>query len=226
MRDKTRPSRISPFGADVQAWVVHATLSDRPPGETTDWTASAMAKLQGISVSSVRRIWRRHGLKSHRTRHFKLSNAPQFVSKLRDIVGLYVSPPDHAIVPSIDEKSQIQALDRTQPGLPLKKGRYGTMTHDYERHGTTTLFAALNMLNGKVFGRCMQKHRHQGYFRFLNAVEATVPVGKLCMRLLTITPPISTPRCANGERRIRGGRFTLHQRRHPGSMRSRAILPN
>jgi len=178
LRDKTRPSRIPPLSADVEARVVQATLSDRPPGETTHWTAPAMATLQGISVSSVQRIWRRHGLQPHRTRHFKLSRDPQFAAKLRDIVGLYVSPPDHAIVLSIDEKSQIQALDRTQPGLPLKKGRCGTMTHDYKRNGTTTLFAALNVLSGKVFGRCMQKHRHQEYIRFLNAVDATIPTGK------------------------------------------------
>jgi transposase len=117
-------------------------------------------------------------LQPHRTRHFKLSNDPQFAAKLRDIVGLCMSPPDHAIVLSIDEKSQIQALDRTQPGLPLKKGRCGTMTHDYKRYGTTTLFAALNVLSGKVIGRCMQKHRHQEYIRFLNAVDATIPAGK------------------------------------------------
>jgi transposase len=178
LRDKTRPSRIAPLGAAVETRVVQATLSDPPPGETTHWTAPAMAKIQGISVSSVQRIWRRHGLQPHRTRHFKLSNDPEFAAKLRDIVGLYVSPPAHAIVLSIDEKSQIQALDRTQPGLPLKKGRCGTMTHDYKRHGTTTLFSALNVLDGKVVGCCMKKHRHQEYIRFLNAVEATIPAGK------------------------------------------------
>ena len=178
LRDKTRPPRLPPLGAEVEARVVQATLSSAPPGETTHWTASAMAKLQGISVSSVQRIWRRHGLQPHRMRQFKLSNDPQFAPKLRDIVGLYVSPPAHAIVLSIDEKSQIQALDRTQPGLPLKKGRCGTMTHDYKRHGTTTLFAALNVLDGKVIGRCMKKHRHQEYIRFLGEVEATVPTGK------------------------------------------------
>ena len=178
LRDKTRPSRIAPLGRDVEEAVVQATLSDPPPGETTHWTAPAMAKARGISVSAVQRIWRRHGLQPHRCRHFKLSNDPQFAAKLRDIVGLYVNPPAHAVVLSIDEKSQIQALDRTQPGLPLKKGRCGTMTHDYKRHGTTTLFAALNVLSGKVFGRCMQKHRHQEYIRFLSAVNATLPPGK------------------------------------------------
>ena len=109
---------------------------------------------------------------------FKLSNDPDFVAKLRDVVGLYVDPPAHAIVLSVDEKSQIQALDRTQPGLPMKKGRLGTMTHDYKRHGTTTLFAALNVLGGKVIGRCMQRHRHQEFIRFLNAIEADIPAGK------------------------------------------------
>ncbi|MBN8990379.1 MAG: IS630 family transposase [Rhizobiales bacterium] len=125
------------------------------------------------------RIWRRQGLQPHRSRQFKLSRDPEFVPKLRDIVGLYVDPPAHAIVLSVDEKSQIQALDRTQPGLPLKPGRCGTMTHDYKRNGTTTLFAALDVLEGKVIGRCMQRHRHQEFIRFLNAIETEVPVGKI-----------------------------------------------
>ena len=178
LRDKTRPSRIPPLTAAVEQCVVARTLAD-PPGETTHWTAAAMAQENGISASSVQRIWRRHGLRPHRVRQFKLSNDRQFASKLRDIVGLYVDPPAHAVVLSIDEKSQIQALDRTQPGLPMKKGRCGTMTHDYKRHGTTTLFAALNVLDGKVIGRCMQRHRHQEFIRFLNAIEASVPAGKL-----------------------------------------------
>ena len=179
LRDKTRPSRIPPL--DSRGGVERcrrATLAE-PPGETTHWTAPAMAKVSGISVSSVQRIWRKHGLQPHRMRQFKLSNDPQFAAKLRDIVGLYVDPPAHAVVLSIDEKSQIQALDRTQPGLPMKKGRCGTMTHDYIRHGTTTLFAALNVLDGSVIGRCMQHHRHQEFIRFLNAIEAAVPAGKL-----------------------------------------------
>ena len=131
----------------------------RSAGETTHWTADLMARASGISASAVRRIWKAHGLQPHRYRQFKLSNDPNFVDKLRDVVGLYVDPPAHAIVLSLDEKSQIQALDRTQPGLPLKKGRLGTMTHDYKRHGTTTLFAALNVLDGTVIGRNMQRHR-------------------------------------------------------------------
>ena len=164
LRDKTRPPRIPPLATAVEQNVVAHTLAD-PPGETTHWTAAAMG--------------RRHGLRPHRVRQFKLSNDRQFAGKLRDVVGLYVDPPAHAVVLSIDEKSQIQALDRTQPGLPMKKGRCGTMTHDYKRHGTTTLFAALNVLDGKVIGRCMQRHRHQEFIRFLNTIEANVPAGKL-----------------------------------------------
>ncbi len=178
LRDKTRPSRVPPLGREVAERVVSLTQGD-PPGETTHWTAAAMAEATAISVSSVQRIWRAHGLQPHRMRQFKLSNDPHFAAKLRDVVGLYVDPPAHAIVLSVDEKSQIQALDRTQPGLPLKPGRCGTMTHDYKRHGTTTLFAALDVLEGKIIGRCMQRHRHQEFIRFLNAIEAEVPVGKI-----------------------------------------------
>jgi len=178
LRDKTRPSRVPPLPAEVVERVIALTRND-PPGEATHWTGAAMAEAAGISVSSVQRIWRRYGLQPHRVRQFKLSTDPQFTAKLHDIVGLYIDPPAHAIVLSVDEKSQIQALDRTQPGLPLKKGRLGTMTHDYKRHGTTTLFAALNVLDGTVIGRNMQRHRHQELIRFLNAIEAEVPIGKI-----------------------------------------------
>lgn len=178
LRDKTRPSRVKPLGPAVAERVVVLTLTD-PPVEATHWTADMMGKAVGISASAVRRIWKAHGLQPHRCRQFKLSNDPNFVPKLRDVVGLYVDPPAHAIVLSVDEKSQIQALDRTQPGLPLKKGRLGTVTHDYKRHGTTTLFAALNVLDGTVIGRNMQRHRHQEFIRFLNAIEAEVPAGKI-----------------------------------------------
>ena len=176
-RDKTRPSRIPPLDPAVAERVVAMTLAGPPPA-ASHWTGSAMAKAAGISVSSVQRIWRAHGLRPHLVRRFKLSNDPQFAGKLREIVGLYVNPPDHAVVLSVDEKSQIQALDRTQPGLPMKRGRAGTMTHDYKRHGVTTLFAALNILEGKVFGRCMKRHRHQEFIRFLNAIDAKVPKKK------------------------------------------------
>jgi len=177
LRDKTRPSRIPPLGPDVAERVI-ALSQTEPPAEATHWTAAMMAKAVDISASSVHRIWRAHGLQPHRLNQFKLSTDPRFVAKLRDIVGLYVDPPAHAVVLSVDEKSQIQALDRTQPGLPMKPGRAGTMTHDYKRHGTTTLFAALNVLDGTVIGRNMQRHRHQEFIRFLNTVEAQVPVRK------------------------------------------------
>jgi transposase len=183
LRDKTRPSRIPPLPQAVIDRVVELTTSD-PPHEATHWTAAAMAKAVGISVSSVQRIWRAHRLRPHQVRTFKLSKDPQFAAKLRDIVGLYLDPPAHAVVLSMDEKPQIQALDRTQPGLPIKPGRCGTMTHDYERNGTTTLFAALNVLDGRVVGRCMQRHRHQEFIRFLNAIEAAVPAGKLIHAIL------------------------------------------
>ena len=183
LREKTRPSRVPPLSAEIVERVVALTQTD-PPGEVTHWTGAAMAQAAGISVSSVQRIWRAHGLQPHRVRQFKLSTDPQFAAKLRDIVGLYVDPPAHAIVLSVDEKSQIQALDRTQPGLPLKKGRAGTMTHDYKRNGTTTLFAALDVLDGSVIGRCMQRHRHQEFIRFLNAIEAEVPAGKIVQPIL------------------------------------------
>ena len=178
LRDRTRPARLAALSGEVVASIVSGTL-EKPPGETTHWTASAMAEAIGVSVSSVQRVWRRHGLQPHRIRQFKLSNDKRFAEKLRNVVGLYLDPPAHAVVFSFDEKSQIQALDRTQPGLPLKKGRCGTMTHDYKRHGTTTLFAALNVLDGSVIGQCMQRHRHQEFIRFLNQIEAKVQAGKV-----------------------------------------------
>jgi transposase len=158
--------------------VVALTCAE-PPGEATQWTGRAMAKTARISLRSVQRIWQAHQLQPHRIRTFKRSNDPEFAAKLEDIVGLYVDPPRHAVVLSVDEKSQIQALDRTQPGLPLKPGKAGTMTHDYLRNGITTLFAALNVLDGTVLGRCMQRHRHQEFLRFLNAIEGAVPAGKV-----------------------------------------------
>src|SRR5665213_2112027 len=178
LHDKTRPSRIPPLGSNITDRVVALTQTD-PPTEATHWTSAMMAKVIDISASSVQRIWRAHGLQPHRVKQFKLSTDPRFVDKLRDVVGLYVDPPAYAVVLSVDEKSQIQALDRTQPGLPMKKGRAGTMTHDYKRHGTTTLFAALNVLDGTVIGRNMQRHRHQEFIRFLNTIEAEVPPGKI-----------------------------------------------
>ena len=134
-----------------------------------------MASAVGVSEATVRRVWKQHGLKPHLTRTFKLSNDPHFAEKLEDVIGLYLNPPEHGIVLSVDEKSQIQALDRTQPGLPLKKGRCGTMTHDYKRNGTTTLFAALNTLDGTVIGSCMERHRHQEWLKFLRQIDKEYP---------------------------------------------------
>jgi transposase len=193
LHDKTRPPRIPSLGPEIAERVVALTQAD-PPGETTHWTAGIMAQIAGISVASVQRIWRAHGLQPHRVRQFKLSTDPQFAAKVRDIVGLYVDPPAHAIVLSVDEKSQIQALDCTQPGLPLKKGRAGTMTHDYKRNGTTMLFAALDVLEGKAIGRCMQRHRHQEFIRFLNAIEAEIPAGKIVHVILDNYGPHKHPK--------------------------------
>ena len=177
LRDKTRPPGIPKTPDDKVAKVLRLTQAP-PPHEATHWTLRAMGKAVGLAASTVREIWKAHGLSPHRWRQFKLSNDRAFVEKLHDVVGLYVSPPAHAVVLSVDEKSQIQALDRTQPGLPLKKGRGPTMTHDYKRNGTTTLFAALNVLTGEVMSRNMQRHRHQEFIHFLNQIERDVPAGK------------------------------------------------
>jgi len=177
LRDKTRKPGKPPLAPDTVQRVVDLALGP-PPGETTHWTGRMLAQAAGISLRSVQRILEAHRIAPHRIRTFKLSNDPNFATKLKDVVGLYVDPPDHAVVLSVDEKSQIQALDRTQPGLPMKPGRAGTMTHDYKRNGTTTLFAALNILDGTVIGRNMQRHRHQEFIRFLNTVEAQVPPRK------------------------------------------------
>src|SRR5712692_10589265 len=158
------------FGTEQIKAVVDATLQTKPKG-MTHWSCRLMAKRQGMSKSTISNIWRSHNLKPHRVKTFKLSRDPKFVEKLTDVVGLYLNPPEHALVLCVDEKSQIQALDRTQPGLPLKKGRCGTMTHDYKRNGTTTLFAALELLEGKVIGQCLPRHRHQEFLRFLRHLD-------------------------------------------------------
>ncbi len=152
-----------------------------------------MAKAVGLAVSTVQKIWKAHGLAPHRWRTFKLSRDPEFAKKLYDVVGLYVNPPAHAVVLSVDEKSQIQALDRTQPGLPIKPGRLGTMTHDYKRNGTTTLFAALNVLTGEVFGRNMARHRQQEFLQFLNALDREIPAGKAVHVVLDNVSSHKTP---------------------------------
>ena len=177
LKDKSRPGRIPPIAASTRSRIVKMTLQDTPAG-STHWSRTSMSKASGVSASTVGRIWAAHGLKPHRVTSFKLSNDKRFQEKLEDVVGLYLNPPEHALVFSCDEKSQIQALDRTQPGLPLKKGRCQTMTHDYKRNGTTSLFAAMNTLSGKVIGTCMKKHRHQEWIRFLNLIRSNVPEGK------------------------------------------------
>lgn len=154
--------------------IVNATLQTKPTG-ATHWSCRTMAKAQGMSKAMVNRIWQSHQIKPHLTKGFKLSRDPNFLQKLTDVVGLYLNPPQKALVLCIDEKSQIQALDRTQPGLPLKKGRCGTMTHDYKRNGTTTLFAALEVVQGKVVGQCYARHRHQEFLKFLQCLDSEFP---------------------------------------------------
>jgi transposase len=154
--------------------IIKATLNSLPPG-ATHWSCRSMAKAQGVSHGTVQRIWDAHGLQPHRVETFKLSGDKRFEEKLTDVVGLYMAPPDKAIVLCVDEKSQIQALDRTQPSLPMKKGRCGTMTHDYKRNGTAALFAALNILDGKVIGECHSRHRHQEFLKFLRRLDREFP---------------------------------------------------
>src|SRR5208283_2282580 len=167
--DEPRPGTSRKL-SDKDVERVLAFTLESTPGDATHWSTRSLAKRTGLSRASIHRIWRAFSLAPHRTETFKLSKDPLFIDKVRDIVGLYLDPPDRALVLCVDEKSQIQALDRTQPGLPLKKGRAGTMTHDYKRHGTTTLFAALDVATGKVMGECMPRHRHQEFLRFLRAI--------------------------------------------------------
>jgi len=174
LQDAPRPGRTPTIS---RASLIEKTTQSIP-SNATQWSTRTMAREMGISKASVSRIWRASGLKPHRVESFKVSNDPQFAEKLEAIVGLYLDPPEHALVLSVDEKSQIQALDRTQPGLPMKKGRGATMTHDYKRNGTTTLFAALDTATGEVYGLCQQRHRHQEWLRFLRMIDQTVPAGK------------------------------------------------
>ncbi len=174
--------RKASYSAEQVKAVIDATLQSKPNG-STHWSCRLMAASQGMSKSTVSNLWRSHNIKPHRTKTFKLSRDARFVEKLTDVVGLYLNPPDQAIVLCVDEKSQIQALNRTQPGLPLKKGRCGTMTHDYKRNGTTTLFAALELLQGKVIGDCHKRHRHQEFLKFLRRIDREFP-GKTPLHLV------------------------------------------
>ena len=188
-RDRFAEQGLAEFGAvgkgrgrkpvlskDKVAEIVRATQETKPPGET-HWSCRTMAKAQGVSPATVQRIWSSRGLKPHLVKTFKLSNDPKFEEKLIDVVGLYLNPPDNAVVLCMDEKSSVQALDRTQPSLPMKKGRAGTMTSDYKRHGTTTLFAALNVLTGVVVGQCLPRHRHEEFLKFLKTIDRQTPKG-------------------------------------------------
>jgi transposase len=174
LKDAPRAGRRRSIDAEE---IVRKTTQETPVAGT-HWSTRSLAKVMGLSPSTIGRIWRSHGLKPHLARTFKLSRDPKFVEKLDDVIGLYLNPPEHALVFSVDEKSQIQALDRTQPGLPLVPGRCGTMTHDYKRHGTTTLFTALNTLDGTVIGTCMPRHRHQEWIKFLSLIDRETPKGK------------------------------------------------
>ncbi len=176
-KDAPRPGRTSSITVAKVQEVISKTTREQP-ANATHWSTRTMAQATGISEKSVRRIWHSNGLKPHLWRTFKVSNDPQFAEKLEAIVGLYLHPPEHAIVLCVDEKSQIQALDRTQPGLPLKKGRCGTTTHDYKRNGTATLFAALNTLDGKVISMCDDRHRHQEWLKFLRVIDDITPADK------------------------------------------------
>jgi transposase len=245
LHEATRPAGKPPLTAAVIERVVEMTLAE-PPGERTHWTGRAMAKAAGVSHRSVQRIWAAHGLKPHWVRTFKLSNDPKFAAKVQDVVGLgacpraghrpdpWVDPPEHALVLSVDEKSQIQALDRTQPGLPMKKGRCGTMTHDDKRHGTTTLFAALDVPDGRVIGQCMARHRHQEFIRFLNKINRETPAQRelhlIVDNYATHKHPKSLPRrrpgSARGSNGISGFISTSPRPRLPGSMPSRASSPS
>jgi transposase len=176
LRDKTRPPGRKPLSQKLRLKVLKMTASETPPN-ATHWSVRTMAKAVGISRTSVQRIWADAGLKPHLVKRFKVSGDPMFEEKVTDVVGLYMNPPDRALVLCVDEKSQIQALDRTQPGLPLKKGRAATMTHDYKRHGTTTLFAALDVKTGKVIGECLPRHRAKEFIRFLKRINRVVKKG-------------------------------------------------
>jgi len=174
LQDASRSGRTPSVTPAIESRIVHTTLHDRPAA-ATHWSTRTLAAHLGLSATTIRRVWRRNGIKPHLQDTFKVSRDPRFEDKLVDVVGLYLNPPEHAIVLSCDEKSQIQALNRTQPGLPMKPGRAGTMTHDYKRNGTTTLFAALNTLDGTVISMCQDRHRHEEWLKFLRLIDRKTP---------------------------------------------------
>src|SRR5216117_2232299 len=207
LKDAARPGRKKRIRPEKVEAIVNATLQTTP-ADATHWSVRTLAKRQRVSPATVHRIWQAHNLQPHRGETFKLSRDPDFVRKLRDIVGLYLNPPAKALVLSVDEKSQIQALDRTQPALPLKKGRCGTMTHDYKRNGTTTLFAALSMLDGKVIGQCQNRHRHQEFLKFLRRLDREFPGDWELHLVLDNYGTHKTPEVQKWLKRH--GRFVLH----------------
>lgn len=207
VKGRSKPPGKKPLSQAVKLAVVEKTVKERP-ANATHWSVRAMAQEIGISHTSVQRIWAEHGLKPHLVRSFKVSNDPDFVNKVKDIVGLYLDPPEKAVVLSVDEKSQIQALDRTQPGLPLKKGRAGTMTHDYKRNGTTTLFAALDIATGAVIGECLPRHRAKEFLSFLNKIDRMTPAE---LDLHLIVDNYATHKTPAVQRWLaRHKRFTMH----------------
>jgi transposase len=207
IKGRSKPPGKKPLAEAIKLKVVEKTVKERP-ANATHWSVRLMAAEMGISHTSVQRIWHEYGLKPHLVRGFKVSNDPEFVAKVKDIVGLYLNPPDKALVLAVDEKSQIQALDRTQPGLPLKKGRAGTMTHDYKRNGTTTLFAALNVANGEVIGECLPRHRAKEFVTFLKTVDRQTPADTA---LHLILDNYATHKAPPVKRWLkRHPRFTLH----------------
>ena len=207
VKDRSKPPGKKPLSHDLKLKVVEKTLKERPPN-ATHWSVRTMAEEMGISHTSVQRIWNEHGLKPHLARSFKVSNDPDFAGKVEDIVGLYIDPPEKALVLSVDEKSQIQALDRTQPGLPIKKGRAGTMTHDYKRNGTTTLFAALDVASGTVIGECLPRHRADEFLAFLKKIDRQTPAHLDLHLILDNYATHKTPAVKRWLARHK--RFTLH----------------
>jgi transposase len=205
--DEPGRGRKPTYTPDVRRLIVRLTTQETPKA-ATHWSRQSMAKELGLSPSTVGRVWREHGLKPHLARTFKVSKDPRFAEKLEDIVGLYLNAPEHALVLCCDEKSQVQALDRTQPGLPLKKGRAGTMTHDYVRRGTTTLFAALNVADGKIIGQCQNRHRHQEWLQFLKLIDQQTPADR---ELHLIVDNYATHKHASVKRWLaKHPRFHLH----------------
>jgi len=207
VKGRSKPPGKKPISMAIKLKIVEKTVKERPTN-ATHWSVRTMAEEMGVSHTSVQRIWAEHGLKPHQVKSFKISNDPDFLKKVEDIVGLYLDPPEKALVLSIDEKSQIQALDRTQPGLPLKKGRAGTMTHDYKRNGTTTLFAALDVATGRVIGECLSRHRADEFLAFLRKIDRETPA-RLDLHL--VIDNYATHKTEKVKRWLaRHKRFTLH----------------